>query len=57
MATPAFNTSATGIQSFYVAQVDTLAGCYSDRVKLDINVLPTPIAPVISRDNAGNLIS
>ena len=57
LATPAFNTSATGIQSFYVAQVDTLAGCYSDRVKLDINVLPTPIAPVISRDTAGNLIS
>jgi hypothetical protein len=57
LATPTFNTSATGIQSFYVAQVDTLAGCYSDRVKLDINVLPTPIAPIISRDTAGNLIS
>jgi len=57
LATPIFNTSATGIQSFYVAQVDTLAGCYSDRIKLDINVLPTPIAPIISRDTAGNLIS
>ena len=57
LATPTFNTSTTGIQSFYVAQVDTLAGCYSDRIKLDINVLPTPIAPIISRDTAGNLIS
>jgi hypothetical protein len=55
--TPTFNTSATGIISYYVAQVDTSAGCYSDRIKLDINVLPTPIAPVISRDTAGNLIS
>jgi hypothetical protein len=43
--------------SYYVAQVDTTAGCYSDRIKLDINVLPTPIAPVISRDTAGNLVS
>jgi hypothetical protein len=57
LVTPTFNTSSTGIQSFYVAQVDTLAGCYSERVKLDINVLPTPIAPIISRDTAGNLIS
>ncbi|MEI8142414.1 MAG: FG-GAP-like repeat-containing protein [Chitinophagia bacterium] len=57
LAIPTFNTSATGILSYYVAQVDTSAGCYSDRIKLDINVLPTPIAPIISRDTAGNLIS
>jgi hypothetical protein len=57
LATPTFNTSALGVISYYVAQVDTTAGCYSDRIKLDINVLPTPIAPVISRDTAGNLVS
>jgi hypothetical protein len=57
LVTPTFVTSATGIQSYYVAQVDTSAGCYSDRIKLDINVLPTPIAPIISRDTSGNLIS
>jgi fibronectin type 3 domain-containing protein len=56
-ATPAFNTSSTGVISYYVGQVDTSAGCYSDRIKLDINVLPTPIAPIVSRDTAGNLIS
>lgn len=57
LVTPTFVTSATGIQSYYVAQVDTSAGCYSDRIKLDINVLPTPIAPIVSRDTSGNLIS
>jgi hypothetical protein len=57
LATPSFNTSATGILSYYVAQVDTSAGCYSDRIKLDINVLPTPIAPIVTRDTSGNLIS
>jgi hypothetical protein len=57
LATPTFNTTALGVISYYVAQVDTTAGCYSDRIKLDINVLPTPIAPVISRDTAGNLVS
>jgi fibronectin type 3 domain-containing protein len=57
LVAPTINTSALGIISYYVAQVDTSAGCYSDRVKLDINVLPTPIAPIISRDTAGNLVS
>jgi hypothetical protein len=57
LVTPTFNTGSLGVISYYVAQVDTSAGCYSDRVKLDINVLPTPIAPIISRDTAGNLIS
>lgn len=57
LVTPTFNTAATGIISYYVAQVDTAAGCYSDRVKLDINVLPTPIAPIVTRDTAGNLVS
>ena len=57
LVAPTFNTSALGVISYYVAQVDTSAGCYSDRIKLDINVLPTPIAPVISRDTAGNLVS
>jgi fibronectin type 3 domain-containing protein len=57
LVTPTFNTSTTGVLSYYVAQVDTSAGCYSDRIKLDINVLPTPIAPIITRDTAGNLIS
>jgi hypothetical protein len=57
LVTPTFNTAALGIISYYVAQVDTAAGCYSDRVKLDINVLPTPIAPIVTRDTAGNLVS
>ena len=57
LVTPTFNTSTTGVLSYYVAQVDTSAGCYSDRIKLDINVLPTPIAPIVSRDTSGNLIS
>lgn len=57
LVAPTFNTGSLGVISYYVAQVDTSAGCYSDRVKLDINVLPTPIAPIISRDTAGNLIS
>jgi hypothetical protein len=57
LVTPAFNTATLGIISYYVAQVDTAAGCYSDRIKLDINVLPTPIAPIITKDTAGNLVS
>jgi hypothetical protein len=57
LVTPTFNTGSLGIISYYVAQVDTTAGCYSDRIKLDINVLPTPIAPVITRDAEGNLVS
>lgn len=57
LVAPTFNTSALGIITYYVAQVDTSAGCYSDRIKLDINVLPTPIAPIITKDTAGNLVS
>jgi hypothetical protein len=57
LVTPTFNTATLGIISYYVAQVDTAAGCYSDRIKLDINVLPTPIAPIITKDTAGNLVS
>ena len=40
-----------------MGQADTVAGCYSDRVKLDILVKPTPAAPSIKRDTAGNLVS
>ena len=54
---PTFNTSAPTTLSFYVGQADTVAGCYSDRIKLDILVKPTPVAPSISRDTAGNLVS
>lgn len=57
LVTPTFNTATLGVISYYVAQVDTAAGCYSDRIKLDINVLPTPIAPIITKDTAGNLVS
>jgi hypothetical protein len=56
-ATPSFNTAAPTTLTYYVGQVDTVAGCYSDRVKLDILVKPTPVAPSISRDTAGNLVS
>jgi fibronectin type 3 domain-containing protein len=55
--TPVFNTGTLGIISYYVAQIDTTTGCYSNRIKLDINVLPTPIAPIVSKDTAGNLVS
>ena len=54
---PSFNTSAPTTLSFYVGQADTVSGCYSDRIKLDILVKPTPVAPSISRDTAGNLVS
>jgi hypothetical protein len=57
LVTPTFNTASLGVISYYVAQVDTTAGCYSDRIKLDLNVLPTPIAPVVTRDTDGNLVS
>lgn len=56
-STPSFNTSAATTLTYYVGQADTAAGCYSDRVKLDIVVKPAPIAPTISRDTAGNLVS
>ena len=55
--TPNFNTSAATTLTYFVGQADTVAGCYSDRVKLDILVKPTPVAPSISRDTAGNLVS
>jgi hypothetical protein len=55
--TPSFNTSTPTTLSYYVGQLDTVAGCYSDRIKLDILVKPTPSAPSISRDTAGNLVS
>lgn len=54
---PSFNTASAGTQSFYVAQADTVAGCYGDRVKLDLIVKITPAAPVLSRDTAGYLVS
>jgi hypothetical protein len=57
LLTPTFNTNSLGVISYYVAQVDTAAGCYSDRTKLDINVLPIPVTPIIVRDTAGNLVS
>jgi len=56
-ATPSFNTSAVTTLTYYVGQADTVAGCYSDRVKLDILVKPTPAAPSIRRDTAGTLVS
>ncbi len=56
-ATPTFNTSAAGTLSYYVGQADTVAGCYSDRVKLDITVKPLPTTPTISRDTAGYLVA
>jgi hypothetical protein len=55
--TPTFNTSSAGTQSYYVAQADTVAGCYGDRVKLDLLIKPSPAAPVLSRDTAGYLVS
>jgi hypothetical protein len=54
---PSFNTASAGTQTFYVAQADTVAGCYGDRVKLDLTVKITPAAPVLSRDTAGYLVS
>ena len=54
-ATPSFNTSAPGILSYYIGQADTVAGCYSDRVKFDITIKPFPAVPTISRDTAGFL--
>jgi hypothetical protein len=56
-ATPSFNTTTATTLTYYVAQADTVAGCYSDRVRLDVVVKPTPSAPVISRDTAGKLVS
>ncbi len=56
-ATPKINTSAIGTVSYYVGQGDTAAGCYGDRVKVDIVVKATPAAPSISRDTAGKLVA
>ena len=54
---PSFNIATAGTQSFYVAQADTVAGCYGDRVKLDITVKALPATASISRDTASYLIS
>ena len=56
-AIPTLNTSAIGTLSYYVGQGDTAAGCYGDRVKLNIVVKATPAAPSITRDATGNLVS
>jgi hypothetical protein len=54
---PSFNIATAGTQSFYVAQADTVAGCYGDIVKLDIVVKALPTTASISRDTASFLIS
>jgi hypothetical protein len=54
---PIFNITNAGTQTFYVAQADTLAGCYGDRVKLDIVVKGLPTTATISRDTASFLVS
>jgi hypothetical protein len=54
---PTFNTATAGTISYYVAQADTVAGCYSDRVKLDLKVLAVPAAATISRETDGSLVS
>ena len=54
---PIFNIANAGTQTFYVAQADTLAGCYGDRVKLDVVVKALPTTATISRDTASFLIS
>jgi len=54
---PTFNITNAGTQTFYVAQADTVAGCYGDRVKLDIVVKGLPATATISRDTTNNLVS
>ena len=54
---PSFNIATAGTQTFYVAQADTVAGCYGDRVKLDIVVKGLPATATISRDTTNNLVS
>ena len=54
---PIFNIANAGTQTFYVAQADTLAGCYGDRVKLDVVVKALPTTATISRDTASFLVS
>ena len=54
---PSLNTATAGTVTYYVGQADTVAGCYSERVKLDVKVLPAPAASTISRETDGSLLS
>lgn len=42
---PTPNTAVTGTQDYYVSQ--TVNGCESDRAHIEVNVNPTPAAPVV----------
>jgi hypothetical protein len=50
-------TSVVGTSSYYLSQITSATGCESLRSKLSVTIHPIPLAPILSRDTANNLIS
>jgi hypothetical protein len=50
-------TSVVGTSSYYLSQITSATGCESLRSKLSVTIHPIPVAPLLSRDTANNLIS
>jgi hypothetical protein len=50
-------TNVVGTSSYYLSQITSATGCESLRSKLSVTVHPIPVAPLLSRDTANNLVS
>ena len=50
-------TSVVGTSSYYLSQITSATGCESLRSKLSVTIHPIPVAPLLSRDTANNLVS
>jgi hypothetical protein len=50
-------TTLAGTFSYYVSQKNLLVGCEGPRAILKVTIKDLPAAPIISRDNSGNLVS
>jgi hypothetical protein len=50
-------TSVVGTSSYYLSQISSATGCESLRSKLSVTIHPIPVAPLLSRDTANNLVS
>ncbi len=59
VATSSFSapTTISGIFSYYVSQKNILVGCESPRAILKVAIKDLPSAPIVTRDNNGNLVS
>ena len=51
------NTANVGAINYYVSQVNINTGCESARAKIGVTINPIPIAPILSRDTANNLVA